>query len=193
MLLLIQSRMQSFLIQDCDCILLKKYSPHVRSTLRQQFYKTIDFPKYKSTPEVEDLLESKDQISVVTSSAVFASIVMHAHIILCISNNGIIPIKISQSRPNCPILTVVTNAKLARVLTVYRNVLPTVCCIDHLSEAHYNDRIEVLLKHGIQLAKLLKLVSIGDLICFCFNSLEESDEQVTTFQSTFLSEEFVQN
>lgn len=184
--------MQSFLLQDCDCVLLKKYSPHIQSTLRHEFHKNNESQSFKTSPELQDLLEAKDQISVVTSSSVFASVVLHAHIIICISTTGKIPIKLSQSRPNCPILTIVKSRKLARVLTIYKNVLPTVF-VDKLCDYSYMDQIKLQLQHGIEVAKQLKLISVGDLIIYCFDSFEKTDEEVTTYQTSYLSEDIIRN
>lgn len=184
--------MQAFVLQDCDCILIKKYNPTVRSTLRHEFYKINQLRTYQTSPELNDLLEAKNQLSVVAGSSVFASVVLHAHIIVCISKNGKIATKLAQNRPHCPILAVVHSRKLARILNIYKNILPTVFC-ENLSGKSYMDQIAVQLKYGIDVAKRLKLISVGDLVVYCYDTFEKTNEDVTTYQTTYLSEDSVQN
>lgn len=171
---------------------MKKYNQHIGSILRHHLNKTIELDSYKTSTELKDLLEARDPISVVAGSSVFASIVIHAHIIICIAINGKIPTRLSQCRPTCPILAVCKCRKLARILTIFNNVLPTVCN-EKLNKFNYKDQIQLQLKHGIAVAKQLKLVSFGDLVIYCYDTFENSDEEVMTYQTSYLSEELIKN
>lgn len=185
--------MHNFLLQDCDCILLNKYNRHIRTALRQQLHVADKLRTYKTSPELQDLIDSKDHLSMIASSSVFSAITLHAHIIVCITSNGKIAIKLSQNRPLCPIVTVVQNRKLARILTIYKNILPTVFK-EKISDYSYPDKIKVQLRHGISIAKMLQLVDVGDLVIYCFDSFENADdEDMTTYQVSYLPEELVQN
>lgn len=185
--------MQSYLLQDCDCILLKKFNRHVQKALRQEFYKANARRTYNTSPELKDLLENHNQMSVVAGSSAFTSVALHAHLIVCISSrNCKVAIKISQGRPKCPIVSVVRNRKSARILCIYKNVLPTVFA-DKLCDRTYMEQIKVQLQHGIDVAKKLKLVSVGDLVVYCFDNFEKNDEEVTTYRTNYVADEIIKN
>lgn len=65
--------------------------------------------------------------------------------------------------------------------------------MDKLCDYSYMDQIKLQLQHGIEVAKQLKLISVGDLIIYCFDSFEKTDEEVTTYQTSYLSEDIIRN
>lgn len=173
----------SFDLFESDCILLKRFNTNIRRTIVQsleaQHERKISMLARDQTNNVPNMytmtiLEDKhcdfDFVPTMVDCSVQATLDLNAQMIICASTDGRLPIRLSHGRSHCPILTVVDRRRLARTLTIYKNVLPVVYAEQSRSKDDVLIEIRNRLQFGLERAIDMGALIIGDLVVYCYDN-----------------------
>lgn len=174
----------SFELFESDCILLKRFNPNIRRTIVQcleaQHKRTMSVvagdqtnnePDTYTTRMLEDTNCDFDSVSTIVDCCVQATLDLNAQMIICASKDGRLPIRLAHGRSHCPILAVVDRRRLARTLTIYKNVLPVVYvqCKQSISDDDVQIELRNRLQFGLDRAKDMGALVVGDLVVYCYD------------------------
>lgn len=144
----------------------------------------------KAANQTNDKQCDLDSVSAIIDCSVRATLQLNAQMMICATTDGRLPIRLAHARPRCPILTVVDQRHLARALTIYKNLLPVVYVQCRQSEDDALTVIERRLQFGLDWAKEMGALFVGDLVVYCYDHFEgvSGIDAVTSYHISYVSE-----
>ena len=173
-------------------MLFNNFNPFIKQNIKQLLKKYHPPPANLKDEQINaiknEMIQSNRAIPVVANCSVLTTLLLDGKLIITITENGHNAINLSNKRPLCPILTVVTNGNydLAKSLTIWKNVRPIVYDCKLKNETKdVRKRTEKHLQFGLNHAKKFKLVAYGDLVVYCFQSIESNRKNGIEISDSF--------
>lgn len=189
---------EKFLLTELDCVLFKRFNIYLKKQMEHKIKESVKAPKTMNDPILKgitnDILHSNQPVPIVIDSSILTSLILDGHLIIVVTVTGEIAVQLSHQRPRCQIISVLPKEKMdiARKLLLWRNVLPVT--YDTETNKQWQTDITNKLHYGLNYAKQMGLVAIGDLVIYCYDSQANEltkSEQPNVYQAKYIAEEYI--
>lgn len=189
---ILQEDYEKFLLVECDSILFKRYNRFLKKEIQYKLRKCSKAPKNMNDPTIKDITKKMLQLNqpmpFVINSSILTSFLLDSSLIIAVTVTGEIAVELSNQRPKCQIISVLPHNRMdvARKLVIYRNVIP----IAYQGKCAHGDKdIKCKLNFGLNYAKQIGLVTVGDLVIYCYDSTSNDStkmEEPNVYQALYV-------